>query len=139
MSVIIVQLNEKVIKGQIEELIRGSMEETFKKLLAAVSEMFSAAKFRRCTVHFYRNLLPLTPWFKVKLAVKKVEESVEETLTHCNFPSEHWTHIRTSNVIERLNHELHRQTRMAGNFLYEQLRSDTGLIPAAPRGWYPVG
>ena len=28
---------------------------------------------------------------------------MEETLTSCDFPREHWTRIRTNNVIERLN------------------------------------
>ena len=27
-------------------------------------------------------------------------------LTYCDFPSEHWTRIRTNNVIERLNREI---------------------------------
>ena len=33
MSKKIVQLNEEVIKGQIKELVRGSVEETLKELL----------------------------------------------------------------------------------------------------------
>ena len=28
---------------------------------------------------------------KLKEAAKKVEDSIEETLTYCDFPSEHWT------------------------------------------------
>ena len=40
-----------------------------------------------------------------------VEGSVEETLTYCDFPSEHWVKIRTNNVIERLNRDIRRQTR----------------------------
>ena len=35
---------------------------------------------------------------KLKEAAKKVEDSIEETLTYCDFPSEHWTLIRTNNV-----------------------------------------
>ena len=46
----------------------------------------------------------------------KVEDSVEETLTYCDFPSEHWTRIRTNNVIERLNREIRRRTRVVGTF-----------------------
>jgi len=53
---------------------------------------------------------------KLKEAAKKVEESVEETLTYCDFPSEHWTRIRTNNVIERLNREGSRRTRVVGTF-----------------------
>ena len=65
MSEKIVQLNEEVIKGQLQELVRGS---------------------------------------------------VEETLTYCDFPYEHWTRIRTNNVIERLNREIRRRTRVVGTF-----------------------
>ena len=52
---------------------------------------------------------------KLKEAAKKVEDGIEETLTYCDFPSEHWTRIRTNNVIERLNREIHRRTRVVGN------------------------
>jgi len=45
-----------------------------------------------------------------------VECSVEETLTNCDFPSEHWTKIRTNNVIERMNREIRRRTRVVGAF-----------------------
>ncbi len=38
MSNNIVQLNEKISKGQIKELVLGSMEETFNELLAAEAE-----------------------------------------------------------------------------------------------------
>ena len=65
MSEKIVQLNEEVFKGQIKELVRGS---------------------------------------------------VEETLTCCDFPYEHWTWICTNNVIERLNREIRRRTRVVGIF-----------------------
>jgi len=45
-----------------------------------------------------------------------VEESVEETLTYCAFPSEHWTRIRTNNVIEQFTRETRRRTHMVGTF-----------------------
>ena len=53
---------------------------------------------------------------KLKEAAKKVEDGVEETLTYCDFPAEHWTRIRTNNVIERLNREIRRRTRVVGTF-----------------------
>ena len=40
---------------------------------------------------------------KLKEAAKKVEDGIEETLTYCDIPSEHWTRIRTNNVIEGLS------------------------------------
>ena len=53
---------------------------------------------------------------KLKEATKKVEDGIEETLTCCDFPSEHWTRICTNNVIERLNREIRRRTRAARTF-----------------------
>ena len=53
---------------------------------------------------------------KLKEAAKKVEDSIEETLTYYDFPSEHWVLIRTNNVIERLNREIRRRTRVVGCF-----------------------
>ncbi len=49
---------------------------------------------------------------KLSEAAKKVEGGIEETLTYCGFPSEHWTRIRTNNVMERLNREIRRRTRV---------------------------
>lgn len=53
---------------------------------------------------------------KLDKAAKKVEDSIEETLTYADFPFEHWTRIRTNNVIERLNREIRRRTRVVGTF-----------------------
>ena len=39
-----------------------------------------------------------------------------EAAGYCDFPSEHWTRIRTNNVIERLNREIRRRTRVVGTF-----------------------
>lgn len=53
---------------------------------------------------------------KLKEAAKKVEDSIEETLTYMDFPYEHWLRIRTNNVIARLNREIRRRTRVVGTF-----------------------
>jgi transposase-like protein len=53
---------------------------------------------------------------KLKEAAKKVEDSIEETLTYTNFPFEHWLKIRTNNAIERVNREIRRRTRVVGCF-----------------------
>ena len=49
MSEKIVQLNEEVIKGQLKELVRDSVEETLNELLEAVGEVFPKATYQRCT------------------------------------------------------------------------------------------
>ena len=53
---------------------------------------------------------------KLNEAAKKVEDSIDETLTYMDFPSEHWIRIRTNNVLERLNREIRRRTRVVGCF-----------------------
>jgi transposase, mutator family len=53
---------------------------------------------------------------KLSVAAKKVEESIEETLTYMNYPTEHWKQIRTSNTIERVNKEIKRRTKAIGAF-----------------------
>ncbi len=53
---------------------------------------------------------------KLKGAAKKLEDGVEETLTYMSFPTEHWSKIRTNNVIERMNREIRRRTRVVGTF-----------------------
>ncbi len=53
---------------------------------------------------------------KLSEAAKKIETGIEETLTYCDFPTEHWTKIRTNNAIERLNREIRRRTRVVGAF-----------------------
>ena len=53
---------------------------------------------------------------KLKEAAKRVCDSFAEPLTYMSFPSEHWTKIRTNNVIERMNREIRRRTRVVGTF-----------------------
>jgi putative transposase len=53
---------------------------------------------------------------KLSAAAKKVENGIEETLTYMDFPSPHWTRIRTNNTLERLNREIKRRTRAIGAF-----------------------
>ncbi len=53
---------------------------------------------------------------QLKAAAKKVEDSIEETLTIMDFPSQHWARIRTNNTLERLNREIKRRTKAIGAF-----------------------
>ena len=215
MSEKIVQLNEEVIKGQLKELVRGSVEETLNELLEAEAEKLTqAARYERNeqrqgyrSGHYNRNLTTTSGdvtlkmpklkgisfetaiieryrrressveevliemylagvsvrrveditealWgsqvspatiselnkkasrekakavvaelraMKLKEATKKVEDSIEETLTYCDFPGEHWTSIRTNNVIERLNHETGMTVILITHHMDEAARAD---------------
>ena len=117
----------------------------------SVHEVFPNAKYQRCTVHFYRNIMSSVPrnrlrevtmmlkaihaqeskdaarrkakevveqlhTMKLHETAKKIEQGIEETLTYMDFPSQHWSKIRTNNVIERMNREIRRRTRVVGAF-----------------------
>ena len=120
-------------------------------MVESIGQVFPDAKYQRCIVHFYRNVMSVVPNHKVKevakmlkaihaqedhsaalekarlVAVKlkemklskaslKVSESIHETLTYMSFPMEHWTRIRSNNVLERLNREIKRRTKVVGRF-----------------------
>jgi transposase-like protein len=53
---------------------------------------------------------------KLAAAARKVEESIDETLTYYDFPASHWIRIRTNNPLERLMREIRRRTRVVGSF-----------------------
>ena len=53
---------------------------------------------------------------KLSSAAKKLQDGIEETLTYMDFPTQHWTRIRTNNTIERLNREIKRRTKAIGAF-----------------------
>lgn len=59
MSEKIVQLNEEIIKGQLKELVRSSVEETLNKLLGKEAESLTqAARYERSEA---RQELPQRP------------------------------------------------------------------------------
>ena len=53
---------------------------------------------------------------KLKAAAKKVEGSIEKTTVYMDFSYEYWLRIRTNNVIDGLNREIRRRTRVVGTF-----------------------
>ena len=53
---------------------------------------------------------------KLTAAAKKIETGIDETLTYMNHPAQHWNKIRTTNLIERVNREIKRRTRVIGAF-----------------------
>ena len=85
------------------------------KLVAKMLKAIHAQESKRAAREKAKAVVEELRSMKLKEAAKKVEDSIEETLTYCDFPSEHWTRIRTNNVIERLNREI-RRTRVVGTF-----------------------
>ena len=109
------------------------------KLVAKMLKAIHAQESKKAAREKAKAVVEELRSMKLKEAAKKVEDSIDETLTYCDFPSEHWTRIRTNNVIERLNREIRRRTRVVGSFPDGKLCSHAGLCPAAPCGRHPVG
>jgi len=82
------------------------------RMLKAIHAQESKAAARKKVKDVVENLRAM----RLGEAAKKVEEGIEETLTYMNFPSQHWLKIRTNNVIERMNREIRRRTRVVGTF-----------------------
>ncbi|MBA2116692.1 hypothetical protein HOV93_38840 [Planctomycetes bacterium FF15] len=49
-------------------------------------------------------------------AAKCFREDVSETLAYMAFPREHWTRLRSNNMLERIMKEIRRRTRVVGAF-----------------------
>ncbi len=49
-------------------------------------------------------------------AARIVQDGVAETLAYMAYPREHWTRLRTNNMLERIMREIRRRTRVVGNF-----------------------
>ena len=86
------------------------------KLVAKMLKAIHAQESKKAAREKTKAVVEQLRSMKLKEAARKVEDGIEETLTYCDFPSEHWTRIRTNNVIERLNREIRRRTRVVGSF-----------------------
>ena len=85
-------------------------------LIAKMLKVIHAQESKKAAREKAKAVVEQLRSIKLKEATKKVEDGIEETLTYCDFPSEHWTRIRTNNVIERLNRDIRRRTHLVGSF-----------------------
>ena len=104
------------------------------KIVAKMLKAIHAQESKKASREKAKAVVAELRAMKLKEAAKKVEDGIEETLTYCDFPSEHWTRIRTNNVIERLNREIRRRThtvelsrRSPASFVKTQPRSSRGI------------
>jgi len=53
---------------------------------------------------------------RLSSAAKTLRMGVEETLNYMSYPREHWTRLRSNNMLERIMKEIRRRTRVIGAF-----------------------
>jgi len=49
-----------------------------------------------------------------------IERFLPDLISYTTFPRKHWKRIRTTNMLERVNRELKRRTRVVGVFPYDE-------------------
>lgn len=86
------------------------------KLVAKMLKAIHAQENKAAAREKAKQVIQALREMKLHEAAKKVEGSIEETLSYLDFPYEHWLRIRTNHIIERLNREIRRRTRVVGAF-----------------------
>jgi transposase-like protein len=86
------------------------------KEVAAMLKAIHAQEDRAAAAKKGAEVVAKLEGLRLSKAAGIVASGVAETLTYMTFPREHWTRIRTNNVLERLMREIRRRTRVVGNF-----------------------
>jgi len=86
------------------------------KEVAAMLKAIHAQEDRAAAAKKGAEVVAKLEGLRLSKAAGIVASGVAETLTYMKFPREHWTRIRTNNVLERLMREIRRRTRVVGNF-----------------------
>lgn len=86
------------------------------KMVAMMLKAIHAQESKSAAREKARQVVEKLKEMKLAAAAKKLQDGIEETLTYMDFPTQHWTKIRTNNTIERLNREIKRRTKAIGAF-----------------------
>ncbi len=99
-----------------------------RNILNAPNKLEAERLLKMAATHWSKAAPKLSEW---------MESNVPESLTVFNFPENHRKKIRTSNVLERVNKEIKRRTRVAGIFPNEAacLRLVSALLMETSEGW----
>lgn len=90
-----------------------------RSILTASNEKIARELLKQAVKHYESSMPKLSAW---------MEENIPESFAHFQFPEEHHRRIRTSNVLERLNKEIRRRTRVVN--LFTSVESCERLISA---------
>jgi transposase-like protein len=86
------------------------------KEVAAMLKAIHAQEDRQAAREKAQAVVEKLSAMRLPQAASIVRQGAEETLSYMSFPREHWTRIRTNNVLERIMREIRRRTRVVGNF-----------------------
>ena len=86
------------------------------KDVAAMLKAIHASEDKAAARQKAEQIIEKLEGLRLKDAVKKVRESLNETLTYYDFPRSHHSRIRTNNALERIMKEIRRRTKVGGAF-----------------------
>jgi putative transposase len=86
------------------------------KEVAALLKAVHAQEDREAALAKAERVAEKLEGMKLGKASRVLREGIQETLAYMAFPREHWTRLRTNNLLERIMREIRRRTRVVGNF-----------------------
>lgn len=86
------------------------------KEVAAMLKAIHAQEDRGAAMEKAKAVQAKLAAMRLSRAAQIIAEGVHETLAYMAFPREHWSRIRTNNMLERVMREIRRRTRAVGNF-----------------------
>jgi transposase-like protein len=118
------ELNQKIyakIEAWGNRPIEGSnayvyLDGIWLKEVAAMLKAINAQEDREAATEKAKAVRSKLESMRLPRAAQIVAEGVHETLAYMAFPREHWSRIRTNNMLERVMREIRRRTRVVGNF-----------------------
>lgn len=84
--------------------------------VAALLKAIHAQEDREAALAKATQVVTKLTELRLSKAAALVANGIGETLSYMAFPREHWTRLRTNNVLERLMKEIRRRTRVVGAF-----------------------
>lgn len=87
--------------------MRSDVGREIKDIIHAPNKEEAENRLRKLTQKYKQSAPKLAQW---------AEKNIPESFAFFQFPAEHWSKIRTSNVLERVNREIRRRTRVINVF-----------------------
>jgi len=140
----ITELKKRGLRG-----VKLVISDGHKGIEEAVKKSFTGSSWQMCHVHFVRDVLRKVPkkrWKEITRKLKEAlkdakemekliqeleEEGLKRAASTCEryiydlynyqaFPEKHWSRIKTTNMLERVNKELKRRSKVVGAFPNEK-------------------